>query len=131
MESLTLTPASSSVSPTRTLLLTLALAASMLGGCAHSDPLDPDSPEISLINPAASGKADARRDLKAGKLQLIEVPQLGLAKPDADSTDPRFANIPKHHLPTDGTDRHAAAWVKYAKAYNAVVIRDFEKEVTR
>jgi hypothetical protein len=112
-------------------LLTLSLAALIFAACTHTDPEDPDAPRISLINPEGSGKADARRDLKAGKLQLIEVPTIGLAPPDAASNDPRFSNITKRHLGVDGNDRHAAAWVRYAKAYNAVVIKDFEKEVTR
>jgi len=112
-------------------ILALSLAALMLGGCAHSDPQDPESPATSLVNPAGSGAAQARRDLKAGRLQLVEVPTVGLAPPDAASNDPRFANIPKHHLPMDGTGRNAALWARYARAYNAVVIKEFDKEITR
>jgi hypothetical protein len=129
MESLTPTPTLSPISLAKTMLLTFAIATLIFAGCAHSDPQDPDSPKISLVNPAASGRDDAHRDLKAGKMQLIEVPQIGLAPPDEASNDPRLGNLTKRYLETDG--RHKEAWVKYAKAYNAVVIKEFEREITR
>ena len=103
----------------------------MLAGCVHSDPQDPDALKISLVNPEGSGRSDAKRDFKAGKLQLVDVPIIGLAPPDPESNDPRFSNITKQHLPVDGNHPNAGAWVRYAKAYNKTMIAAFDREVTR
>ena len=125
MDALTFTPA------TRTTLLAFLLAAALLtGGCEHISQDDPDAQSALLINPAASGAWQARRDLRAGRLQLMEAGKLGVDAPEIAPNDLRFTNIPRHHLPS-GTEPHAAAWAKYARAYNAVVIKDFDKETGR
>lgn len=113
----------------RATVLVLSLLASILGGCAHLDPEDPDAPGLSLRNPASSGAAQARRDLKAGHLQLMEAGTIGVSPPAEAPNEARFANIPRHRLPS-GTDKNAAAWAKYAEGYNAVMIAEFDKETT-
>ena len=51
----------------------------------------------------------------------------------ADQSAPneyRFSYFHRHRLPTGGSAKDAAGWAAYAKAYNAVMIADFEKETT-
>jgi len=113
---------------TRTTLLAFSIGMLMMGGCAHVDPDDPDSSAAMLANPAMSGARQAHRDLKAKQIQLMEAGVVGVDPPEVAPNDPRFRNIPRKHLPSGPDEPHAAAWAKYARAYNAVVIKDFERE---
>ena len=92
------------------------------------DPDDPNSPTTMLANPALSGARQAHIDLKAKRLQLMEAGQVGVDSPEAAPNEPRLRNIPRKRLPSGPNEPNAAAWAKYARAYNAVVIKDFDKE---
>jgi len=75
-----------------------------------------------------SGARQAHRDLRAKQIQLMEAGEPALTQPTIAPNDPRFRNIPRKHLPSGPDEPHAAAWAKYARAYNAVVIKDFDRE---
>ena len=122
MDTPTLTPAA------KTTLLACSLALWMMSGCAYMDPEDPKSP---IANPEMSGKRQAHIDLHANQIQLMEAGKPGVDPEEVAPNDPRFRFIPRKQLPSGPGEPHAAAWVKYARAYNKVVMKHFDRETSQ
>jgi hypothetical protein len=109
-------------------LLVFAFWTLLLNGFAHEKSADGSNQAASLLFPSVSGAQQARRDIAAGRLQLMEAGTRGVYAPNVPPDDQRFSKLPRHRLPSGCTTPNAAAWVRYAKAYNQVVVEHIKKE---
>ena len=78
-----------------------------------------------------SGEAQARKDLAAGLLQLLEAGTRGVGAPNVPDGDPRFAKLPHQKLPCGCTTPDANLWFQYAKGYNAAVVEHLRNRAAR
>jgi hypothetical protein len=100
----------------------------VLSGCAHSGETGTNAPTTSLAFPAASGARQARRDIAAGKLQLMEAGTGGVYTPKVPANDARYSKLPRHLLRSGCTISNATSWIRYAEGYNAVVVLYLQKQ---
>ena len=115
----------------RTTLLVSSISMLLLSSCAHSSPAAGDAATTSLLFPSSSGAQEARRDIAAGRLQLMEAGTRGVFAPNVPTDDRRFSKLPRHRLPSGCTVPNATAWIRYAEAYNFVVVAHVQKQATR
>jgi len=87
--------------------------------CAAPDPID-----------KASGAAQARRDLAAGKVKVLVGGGIAVFAPAVPDKDPRFAKIARESVPCGCTSPQAREWFDYAGGYNAVVV-DYVRDQKR
>jgi hypothetical protein len=97
----------------------------------HSNTTGSNALAASLIAPAASGSRQARRDIAAGHLRLMEAGTRGAFAPNVPASDARFSRVPRHRLPSGCTDPNATAWIRYAEAYNAVMVAHIQNNAAR
>jgi hypothetical protein len=57
----------------------------------------------------------------------MEAGTRGVNAPNVPTNDSRFTKLPRHRLPSGCTVPNATAWVRYAEAYNAVVVAQIRK----
>ncbi len=69
-----------------------------------------------------TGAAQAREDLAAGKVKVLEGGGIAIFAPGVPAKDPRFSKLPREHVPCGCTTPHAAEWFDYARGYNEVVV---------
>ena len=91
-----------------------------VGGCVSRD--NTALPTSSRGITAERGSEQARRDISAGRVQLLEAGTRGVYAPGLPVDDERFSKLPRHRLPCGCTTPNASLWVRYAEAYNLVVI---------
>jgi len=105
----------------------------LLSGCTHNRPVISDPPATSLASAAISGAQQAHRDIAAGRLQLMEAGTHGVCAPCVPNKGPslRNATLPRHRLPNGCTTPGAPGWIRYAEAYNAVVVAQVKKQTRR
>jgi hypothetical protein len=109
--------------------LSLALLLLSLAGLSSGAPATPQpvTPVPKVIN-RASGAAQAKRDLAAGKVQLLMGGGVALYAPEVPANDPRFARIPRSEVPNGCTAPHAPEWFEFAAGYNAVIVDSVRKQ---
>jgi hypothetical protein len=117
--------------PMRTTLLASFLSALTLSSCVGGSAPDFRAPATPLGITAASGAEQARSDIAAGHLQLMEAGTRGVFAPNVPADDARFKKLPGHRLPSGCTTPNASLWMRYAEAYNAVVVTNVQKQATR
>ena len=115
----------------KTTLIAYTIAAILLGGCTSvrvpGSPLAAGSHGITT----KSGTEQAHRDIASGQLRLLEAGTRGVCAPGVPDNDKRFAKLPRHRLPCGCTTPNANLWVRYAEAYNLVVVAYVRDQATR
>jgi hypothetical protein len=71
---------------------------------------------------ARSGRAQARADLAAGRLRLLQAGTRGVFAPGVPEKDTRFTRLPRLTLPSGCMNPDASRWMDYAAAYNKVIV---------
>ena len=115
----------------KTTQLAFSLSALVLSSCAVTPTADSPPPGTPHGITAASGAEQARHDVAAGRLQLMEAGTRGVCAPNVPAYDRRLFKLPRHRLPSGCTVPNATAWIRYAEAYNSVVVAHVQKQATR
>lgn len=90
----------------------------------------PSTPVPKVIN-RASGVEQAKQDLAAGKVQLLEGGGIAVFAPEVPPNDPQLAKLPRSTVPRGCTTPQAAAWFEFAGGYNATVVEYIQRGVDR
>lgn len=114
----------------RTMFFAAALSTLLLAGCAQCPPTNGSTQPAPPLLPATSGAQQARRDIAAGRLQVMEAGTRGVYASNVPADQP-FARLPRHRLPSGCIDPNAQAWIRYAEAYNAVLVAHVRKQAPR
>ena len=94
----------------------------LIVGCVSHHSAETVAPTQTQGITAASGREQARRDISTGRIQLLEAGTRGVYAPGVPADDERFARLTRRRLPCGCTTPNADSWVRYAEAYNLVVV---------
>ena len=109
----------------------LLISALLVGGCVSHNTTDPYTAMPPGEITAASGREQALRDISTGQIQLLEAGTRGIYAPGVPAADEHFAELPRCRLPCGCSTPSADLWVRYAEAYNLVIVNHIKAHFTQ